>query len=107
MQWRPATDLKLLELLLGDRVEDVGGVGRGGRALRHLEPIFKARVVVQEFTPQPPRLLDPNTHTQGAPQSQSVWCAGARSWILTALNAVRIYSDRRISPSEIDFLILL
>lgn len=53
------TDLELLELLLGDREEDVGRVGVGSRSLRHLEPIFKEGVVVEELTPEGPRLLDP------------------------------------------------
>lgn len=51
--------LKLLELLLGAGVEDVGGVGVGGRELGCLQPVFKARVVVQELTPETPGLLNP------------------------------------------------
>lgn len=52
------SDLKLLELLLGDGVEDAGRVGVGGRVLGHLQPVLEARVVLQELAPQSPRLLD-------------------------------------------------
>lgn len=64
------TDLELLELLLGDRVKDVCGVGVGSGALGHLQPILKPRVVIEEFTPESPRLLDP-TRTHRAVVSHS------------------------------------
>lgn len=58
-------DLELLELLLGDGVEDAGGVGVGDSVLGHLQPVLKARVVLEELAPESPRLLD-------AKQSQKI-----------------------------------
>ena len=53
-------DLKLLELLLGAGVEDLGGGRVGSRALRRPQPGLEARVVVHELTPQAPGLLNPD-----------------------------------------------
>lgn len=58
-------DLELLQLLFGDGVQDVSRVWVGSRALRHLQPIFKLRVIVEELAPQSPRLLDPAGQTCG------------------------------------------
>lgn len=55
--------LELLELLLGAGVEDVGRVRVGCRELRCLQPVFEAREVVQELTPETPGLLDPDNNT--------------------------------------------
>lgn len=57
--WRTLTDLEPLQLLFGAGVEDVGGLGLGGGPLGAPQPVFKARLVVQELGPETPRLLDP------------------------------------------------
>lgn len=56
---RGRRDLKLLELLFGAGVEDVGRVWVGGSTLGRLQPVFKARVIVQELTPESPCLFNP------------------------------------------------
>lgn len=57
-----SSDLKLLQLFLGAGVEDVGRVWVGRGELSCLQPVFKARVVVQELTPETPGFLDPDSN---------------------------------------------
>lgn len=68
--WRPAetnpssaplqTDLKLHKFLFGEREGNICRVGVGSSCLSDLKPVLKARVVVEEFAPESPRLLDPD-----------------------------------------------
>lgn len=59
-----SADLELLELLFGAGVEDVGRVWVRCSELSGLQPVFKAREVVHELTPQTPGLLNPE-HNRG------------------------------------------
>lgn len=54
-----SADLELLQLLLGAGVQDVSGVRVRCSDLGALQPVLETRVVLQELTPETPRLLDP------------------------------------------------
>ena len=53
--------LKLVELLLGDGVQNVTGVGGGGQLLGPLEPVLQVGAVGHELMPQEPTPLQPPT----------------------------------------------
>lgn len=54
------TDLKFHKFFFGEREGNVCRAGVGSSSLRDLQPVLKARVVVEEFAPESPRLLDPD-----------------------------------------------
>ena len=80
--------LKLVELLLGDGVQNVTGVGGGGQLLGPLEPVLQVGAVGHELMPQEPTPLQPPTG----------WREGERE---RERGAVPLHQDRPIGPQLI------
>lgn len=69
-----SADLELLELLFGAGVKDVGGVRVRCSELSRLQPVFKAREVVQELTPETPGLFNPENNRRDGRDFYFIFC---------------------------------